>query len=221
MADQRVEKWSRWIDGTIKNNVLTMHLHRYAWREVAAVLEGNPSLPESYWWEFMLDTYATTQAVAVRRQADPHPDAASLRNLVEEIGEDPGRLTLEFWLGLWNDASDPIERQIAQRQWSEHFGGAVGAHLDPSIPSADPHLLADAATSIRGYVDRNVAHAQSSAVPSEVTLKVADLHAAIDVIGEVFRRYYGLLTASTMYDLVPMIQDDWKAIFRMPWDAQA
>jgi hypothetical protein len=68
VADQRIEKWTRWIDGVIKNNVLAMHLHRHAWREVAEILERNPGLPESYWWEFMLDTYATTQGIA-------HPSA--------------------------------------------------------------------------------------------------------------------------------------------------
>jgi hypothetical protein len=82
VADQRLEKWTRWITGTIQGNVHTMHLHRHAWRTVAHMLDENGPLPESYWWEFMFDTYATTQAIAVRRQADRHPDAASLRNLV-------------------------------------------------------------------------------------------------------------------------------------------
>lgn len=218
MPDQRIEKWTRWIDGTIKNNVLTMHLHRHAWRELAAILEKNPGLPESYWWEFMLDTYATTQAVAVRRQTDPHPDAASLHNLVRDIRDDPSRLTADFWVDLWGDPTDPVEPVIARRQWQEHFGGAIEEHLDPAIPATDLERLTEAATSIRGYVDRHIAHAQSTAVPAEVTLRVADLHAAVDVIGDVFSRYYSLLTASTMIELVPVIQHDWTAIFRQPWD---
>lgn len=89
MTDQRIAKWQGWIDGTIKNNVLTMHLQRDAWRKVSKMLQDNGQLPESYWWEFMRDTYATTQAVAVRRQADTHKDVASLGKLIEEVTEDP------------------------------------------------------------------------------------------------------------------------------------
>jgi hypothetical protein len=219
VADQRIEKWTRWIDGTIKNNVLTMHLHRHAWRELASILEQNPGLPESYWWEFMLDTYATTQAAAVRRQADAHTDAASLRNLVEQVRDDAHRLTPEWWIGLWGEDDDAFGRVIAARQWEENFGGEVVRHLDPAMPSADLERLTNASASIKDYVDRHIAHAQSAAVPAAVTLKVADLHAAIDVIGEVYQRYYTLLTASSMLDLVPVIQHDWTAIFRRPWAA--
>ena len=219
MADQRIEKWTRWIDGSIKNNVLAMHLHRDAWREVAAILEQNPGLPESYWWEFMLDTYATTQAVAVRRQADRDPQTASLRNLCAELADDASRITRDFWLGLWQEPEDQFMRMLAERQWAENFGGGVGDHLDPDLPTADLERLVEAAGSIKDFVDRHIAHSQSSAVPANVTLQVRDLHNAIDVIGEVFQRYYSLLTASSMVVLVPVIQHDWKAIFRQPWMA--
>lgn len=217
MADERIEKWTRWIDGTIKNNVLTMHLHRYAWREVAEMLQKRPDLPVSYWWEFMLDAYATTQAIAVRRQADPHPDAASLRNLVSELAADPGRLTLEWWSGIWDIQSDPYWQHEMERQWTSQFDWTGLGHLDPQLPSSDLAALTAASSGIQRFVDRHVAHAQSVAVPAEVTLQVSDLHTAIDQIGAVFSRYYGLLTASTMLELVPTIQHDWMAVFRTPW----
>ena len=39
----------------------------------------------------------------------------------------------------------------------------------------------------------------------------------IDVIGDLFRKYYNLLTASSYAFLVPVIQHDWLAAFRVPW----
>lgn len=39
----------------------------------------------------------------------------------------------------------------------------------------------------------------------------------IDVIGELFKRYYNLLTASSYVMLEPVIQHDWLAAFRVPW----
>jgi hypothetical protein len=133
MADQRIEKWTRWIDGTIKSNVLTMHLHRDTWRETSKILEDNGTLPDSYWWEFMRDTYGHTQAVAVRRQADTHRDAASLGKLIEEVRDDAARITREFWLGLW-DPDGAIDALFAERGWADEYGGSVGLHLDPAIP---------------------------------------------------------------------------------------
>jgi hypothetical protein len=219
MADQRIDKWTRWIDGTIKNNVLTMHLQRDAYRKVADILGANADdLPDSYWWEFMRDTYATTQAVAVRRQADTHPDVASLGKLIEQVRDDPVRITREFWLGLWNhDDNDPFSVTLAERAWADHYGGNVGEHLDPSIPAADFDKLTAAASSVKTYVDQHVAHADAAVVSANVTLTLTEVHDAVEVIGDLFRRYYTLFTAADMALLVPVIQHDWMAAFRVPW----
>jgi hypothetical protein len=131
VADDRIEKWTRWMEGTTESNVLTMHLQRDTWREVSKLLEDNGQLPKSYWCEFMRDTYGHTQAVAVRRQADTHKGVASLGRLIVEIRDDPSPVTREFWLGLWGDLSDPIDRHFAERTWADQYGGRH-AHSSPS-----------------------------------------------------------------------------------------
>jgi hypothetical protein len=195
-----------------------MHLQRDAWQTVSAMLEQNPQLPESYWWELMLDTYATTQAVAVRRQADLRADVVSLARLIAEIHDNVERLTKDWWLGLWGSPSHQIERFEAERQWGEHFGRDVGTHLDPAIPTTDAETLKAAAHCVRHYVNKHVAHADEveSSEPN-VTLQVSDVHEAIETIGVLFRRYSSLLTCSTYMTLVPAIQHDWLAAFRVPW----
>jgi hypothetical protein len=228
MANQRIEKWTRWMDGTIKSNVMTMHLHRDAYRKVSEMLTANAdNLPESYWWEFMRDTYATTQAVAVRRQADAHPDVASLGKLIEQVRDDAGRITREFWLGLWQEPGEPpynpdnihdrLMRVRAERGWNDQYAGSVGTHLDPAIPAADFDRLRDIAAKVKGYVDQHVAHADAAVVSAKVTLTLAEVHDAVDVIGDLFGKYYNLLTASFFTDYVPAIQHDWMAAFRVPW----
>jgi AbiU2 len=217
MTDQRIEKWTRWIDGTIKNNVITMHLQRHAWREVSKILQDNGQLPESYWWQFMRETYGHSQAVAVRRQADTHKDVASLGKLLVEIRDDPSSLTRELWLGLWKDLSDPIDRHFAEKAWADQYGASVGTHLDPAIPTADFDALAAAATDVRKWVNKHVAHADASAVSASVTLTLKDIHDAVDVIGRLFQRYYTLFTAASMIELVPILDPRWKAVFREPW----
>jgi hypothetical protein len=43
------------------------------------------------------------------------------------------------------------------------------------------------------------------------------VHASIDAIGSLFRRYRTLLTGHTGDGLTPVIIDNWQAIFRQPW----
>lgn len=81
-----------------QGDVFRMQLQRDCWTRVGAMLRDNPDLPESYWWEFMVETYATTQAIAVRRQADTHPDVGSLAKIIEELAADATRITREDWL---------------------------------------------------------------------------------------------------------------------------
>lgn len=223
MTNQRIAKWTRWIEGrTIRGDVLTMHLQRDAWLDVSKLLQDHGELPDSYWWEFMLDTYITTQAVAVRRQADTHRDVASLAKLLSEISQEPGLVTRDFWLGLWRDDPDeplaPIDRQTAEEQWAEHYGG--GDSLDPAIPAGDLAALQEAATSVKRFVDRHIAHAEAlpgNEASADAVLSVREVHEAINVIGDRFASYSSLFTASGYVTLVPVIQHDWKAIFREPW----
>ena len=214
MTDQRIEKWTGWVEGTIKDNVLTMHLQRQVWREASDVWSANPDLPESYWWEFMRDTYATTQAVAVRRQADTMKGVASLGKLIKEISDDPAPVTYEFWMTL-NADEDPYWVRVAENNWAEHYGGAGHDHLDGATAVADLERLVQAAARVRHYVDKHVAHAEAS--PPAVTLTLDEVHDTIDTIGHLFKKYSFLLTGNGWGTLEPAIQHPWQAVFAVPW----
>jgi len=113
-------------------------------------------------------------------------------------------------MGLWSDPDF-----LAERGWSEQYAGTTGTHLDPSIPAADLHRLTSGAAKVKRYVDQHVAHAD--AVPATVTLTLDEVHDAIDLIGDLFKKYSNLLTASSYVFLEPAIQHNWKAVFREPW----
>ena len=213
MADSRIEKWRGWCEGSIRSQVLTMHLHRHAYQEVGAILDANAELPPSYFIEFMQDNYATTQSIAVRRQAESRARVRTLGRLLAEVEQDASRLTREFWLGLWSN--DAVDLGFAQRAWDGRFAGGVGDHLDPAVPRGDLEALSDAAAAVTGYVDEYIAHSDARASAALPTF--SELHAAVDMIGELFAKYVNLLTASSYATLVPAFQHDWKAIFRVPW----
>jgi hypothetical protein len=161
MSSQRVAKWKRWMDGPIKASVITMNHHRQIWRGLAEIIEAHGSLPPSAYWEHYFDVYAETQAMAVRRQADTHPDVASLGRLLAEVSDDVKNLTPEWWIGLWAiKEGDDLERAFARRQWDDEFGGSVGDHLDPAIPATDLARLTEGSEAVKRHVDKHIAHSE-------------------------------------------------------------
>ncbi len=213
MADQRIEKWKHWLNKPIKNGVITLHHHRQIWREIGNIIKENGHLPDSVFWQYHRDLYGITQAIAIRRQADTHKDVASLAKLLVEVRENPEPVTRAFRLSLWDD---PDDAAYARRQWDTDYGGEVGDHLDPAMPAADYKELMAAAASVKDYVDKHVAHADQRPVAAGATMTFAQIDDAIDVLGRLFRRYYALFTAADI-KLEPIIQHDWKAVFRVQW----
>jgi hypothetical protein len=226
MVEQPIGRWTRWIDGPIKGGVITMNHHRQIWRKLGEVVQAHGALPDSAYWQHYFDVYADTQAMAVRRQGDLDYRVASLARLLSEIAGNPELLTREWWLSLWNiETGDDHERAFAAGQWDSSFGGDVGEHLDPALPTKALERLRDESEVVKKYVDKHLAHSEDPGPqpkdpgPSEanVTLKLDEVDVAIDVIGEIFTLYYSLLTASGMAFLEPAIQHDWLAPFRQPW----
>lgn len=236
MADLRIEKWRRWFEQGITDDIYTMHLERFAWKRMEEIVNGNAGLKgtESYLWEFLFNTYAKTQAIAVRRQADTDDRVASLGRLILEVGETPALLTRDWWLSLWSENDDdPYWQQVAEGAWAEQYAGEAGEHLDPAIPAADLLELREGSRKVKEYVDRSVAHLDArmissgdgppTATPpdaptrrgSELTLN--EVHDAIDLIGRLFQKYGNLLTAASWVELTPALQHDWEAVFRIPW----
>jgi hypothetical protein len=110
--------------------------------------------------------------------------------------------------------------QHASAFWVTEFAGSISAHLDPAIPTADLQLLRERAKDVKGYADQHVAHTDASAVTDQITLTYDDLHAAIDSIGDLFRKYHHLLTGTSYGSLVPDIHVSWTDVFKQPWMAQ-
>lgn len=128
-----------------------MHDDRATWRHVGDMLAENPLLPDSHWWEFLRDTYATTQAVAVRRQAVPDVDSRNLATLLIELVDDCARVTEEFWVGLW--VGHVNMRGMGRRKWAEQFGGDVGTYLVPAIVRGDIERLNEGSARVKRHVD--------------------------------------------------------------------
>jgi AbiU2 len=211
-ADSRVDKWNRWIEGEVKAEVLRMHHYRAVYRRVLEIVNSRePKLPDSLFFQFLANTYGASQAAAIRRQAEFSPRVISLGKLLAEIQAEPERLSRQRFVGPW----DADQQDRGHESFSRHFAGDVGEHLDPKIVAEDASRLKDEAQGIVDFVNRHVAHADQDGLDELPTF--AELHAAIDMIGDVFWKYSLLLTGDTYGTLEPVIQHPWEAIFHVPW----
>ena len=91
---ERDPRWRASIQGPIREDVIGMHFRRMMWREVRAMLEANATVAESpsVFWNFLWSNYATTQAIAIRRQADARRDTCSLGRVITEMSRRADRL---------------------------------------------------------------------------------------------------------------------------------
>lgn len=235
MSDERIEKWKHWLEEGISGDVYSMHLQRFAWKRMHEIVDENEQLKatSSYFWDWLFDIYAKTQAGAVRRQADVNDQAASLGQLIHEITATPELLTRDWHVALWgaNEGYDDDDRaywrRAGKRYWDENLGGSVGDHIDPAVAVADLAELRAGSEKVRRYVDKHVAHFDASVIgrdPPPAPEKsgrelptLNEVHDAIDLVGRLFKKYSQLFTAADIIKLTPVLQHDWEAVFRVQW----
>jgi len=207
----RDETWCLWLD-TIDGDITSMYANREAWMTVMKIVGEHPAMPPSHFFDLMAQNYATTQAVAVRRQADTSPTVISLGRLLSEIVEHPEILSRQRHVALYR----------ADLQWVGHkefntFAGAEMDHVDAGAVQADIDLLRDSSEAIRKYVNKHIAHHEESPPLTFVTPTFSDLDQAIDTLGSLVSRYTLMLMAVGRTVMAPVPQYDWLAPFKIPW----
>jgi hypothetical protein len=209
-GDSRIEKWTRWL-GDIENDLIGVAWNRAMYRELGEIGKQNPDIPESSFFEFLGEAYATAQAVAIRRQAEHNPRGVSFGTLLYEIADDPSRLTRERYIAF---QSDDHARAWADENWGKEWAGNIGEHLDPKIVKADIARLEEAVEPIKTYVDQHIAHhdRKRSDPPT-----FDDLDHAIETFERLIGKYGDLLRGAGLGRLEPTPQYDWMAPFRVAW----
>lgn len=207
-----------WLDhlDRIKTEMILLHEHRAIWREMRdALVEASPDddvSPGHY-----AQLYGDRQVIAIRRLIDRDDRTSSLLQLVKRLADHPNLLTRERWLSFFSvgdDAEDEHWLRMAHQQFDASADPADPNRVDPAVMASFANEMKTELSAVKTYVDKVVAHMDSCKYPPSVTWKQLD--EAIDLLGAIFRRVYLLLTASSMMQLEPVIQSDWKRPFRAP-----
>lgn len=206
----RRAKWVRWLE-LLSNEVYTVHYYRWIWDRMTAALRENEAIPRTRLINYLASTYATSQAVAVRRLSEQSSRVVSFGRLLEEISQNPEAISKDWWLGLSPNRS--TSQMFNDRDWARYDPSGRG-YLDRGIPAEDLAALEIVVGGVKDYVDVHLAHRDRRG-RADITFR--DLSLAIDHLGEVLNKYSGILQDKDRSILVPIPDGDLFAPLRVAW----
>lgn len=215
MEIKTIEKWLQWME-VIKDEVQELVMTKRTFHEVQQLIKDNPALHLSNsFYDYLSRTYVSHVVIGVRRQIKSKGnDCISMAKIFKELIKSPQDLTRCYYVGLYKGTN--MER-FADKDFNK-FATPGFPHIDPTLVAADLTRLLDASKRIEDFADKRVAHRDQREMEELPTFN--DVDACIDLLDELYVRYYMLFYAKNMGSLLPTRQYDWKAIFRIPWISQ-
>ena len=209
--DPKLVKWIRHLK-VIKGEVQELVIAKDTFQKVQKLIEDNPLLHQSSpFYRHLSNTYVSHVVIGLRRQLKCDDQSISMVRLFEEMIATPQVLTRTYYVDLYKDS---VVEDFADKDFNR-FATPGARHIDPSLVTADLARLRDASTRCEDLADKRVAH-RDKREPKELPT-YNDVHACIDLLNDLYVRYFLLFHACSMDTLLPVYQGDWKAVFRIPW----
>jgi len=186
-------------------------LDRHVYRQVTAMIDANPGLQvPSTFYDWMRRVYVTNMTSAIRRLVDWDTRTISLIRLMEEIRDQPEVISRRRFAGRYRG----VVRGLYHGDF-ERFACPGADKIDPGVIRLQRRGLLEAHGRLRTFVNKHVAHRARHPMVRLPTY--AELDKCVDLLEQLAKEYSLLLEAEGLTDVVPVIQYDWKAPFRIPW----
>lgn len=210
----KLVNWLCWLK-VIKGEVQELVIAKDTFQEVQKLIDDNPLLhqPSSFYY-YLSNTYVSHVVIGLRRQLKCDNQSISMARLFVEMIETPQAFTRAYYANLYKDS---VVEDLADKDFDK-FAAPGAPHINPSLVTADLARLRDASRRCEDFADKRVAH-RDKREPKELPT-YNEVHVCIDLLDELYVRYFLLFHASSMESLLPVRQHDWKAIFRVPWISQ-
>lgn len=224
MNPQKLEKWNRWLgnansDGSIAHELANLAVIREIHSGLKSMVDNNKNLQKhSAFYSVMQITYSQSALMYIRRQVRRDKDSVGLIMLADDILKNSDLITKEFYSNLYTKDKDKKEceqwKKFGERNFISHFGGALGDRLDPHIIEQDIQNLVKVSNDSSGFTDRRLAHLDKRE-PTSLPM-YSEIESWCDVLNEILRKYM-LLFHAVDYKVEPILEHDWKNIFRTVW----
>ena len=216
------DMWKRWNErmGRVRQELHYVYGTRGRFNAITGLFEKNEKLKavggDVYDWMFRM--WARDVVIAIRRELDSDSNTVCLGRLLDEMAQRPKVITRARYLGeiaeddfryrmLWNTFDDfGVISQSATASLTDY--------LDPTGISVDRKRLLKVARPVLAYANQLVAHRSET---EHVPVTLGDVNRAVEVIEEVFLKYYAIIVGPSVMGLEPSIIHDWMKPFEIPW----
>lgn len=211
MNSKKLTKWLRWFE-IVRGEVEGLVMAKYTFHEVQGMIRDNPLLHQYNWfYDYLSDTYVSHALIGLRRQIKCDVDSISMARLFEEMIATPEEFPRAYYTAKYKGS---VEEDFANKDFDK-FAAPGALHIDPNLVAADLARLRTASARCEDFADKCVAHRDKREPKEFPTFN--EVGASIDLLDELYVKYLLLFHARTMETLLPVWQDDWQSIFRVPW----
>jgi hypothetical protein len=220
LSDEDV--WTRWTERMtrVRNELHYVYGTRKRFNDITGLFEKNDKLKsiggDVYDWMFRM--WARDIVIAIRRELDNDTNTVCLGRLLDEMAQRPKVITRARYLQgieesdfryriLWTTFdSFSVLRQSDTAPLTDY--------LDPAGISADRRRLVQMAKPVLVYANQLVAHRSET---EHVPVTLGDVNRTVEVIEEVFLKYYAIIVGPSLIGLEPSIVGHWMKPFEIPW----
>jgi hypothetical protein len=192
LADEQFDSWAEWFRN-LTDEVNHLLISRETLKQVGEYLSAKRDSydPIALLWfkEWLGSMWGVAIPTRIRALGDTRHKTKSLRRLLGKVEGHPEVFTRERYVKL-SSAGDPYTRERASREFTARFG--PGEAIDPAGVHADIAALDLAVAEVKKFVDKRIAHLDPKW--SEMSLTFAPVYAALDVVGDLVKKYSPLFT---------------------------
>lgn len=224
MNPQKIKKWNRWLgnansEGTIAYELGNLAVIREIHSGLREMVDNNKDLQKHSAFYYVIQmTYSQSALMYIRRQVRRNCDSVSLIMLADDILKEHRMITKEFFSNMYVRGKHEEQREgwkrLGECDFAKHFGGTCGDCIDPLIIEKDIQVLKKVSDDSSEFTDRRLAHLdrrEPTIIPT-----YSEIDSWCQVLNKILRKYMLLLQAVD-YKIVPILQHDWKSIFRVAW----
>lgn len=212
MSDKlKLIKWVKWVE-FLFNEVLYLNVNRFVFIELQTIINNNTKIqkPSIFYDQYRVN-YATTILMHLRRLLEPNKSGITFYELLDDICNNPQVITRKYHINLYK------QKNMGDETFNKYAGKTIQDEdfLDINIVFSDKNNLEKNLNKLKPLIDKIIAHRDKN--PPKVLQTYNDVDDTINFIGDLIKKYYLILKAGSIANLMPTIQYNWKEIFTEKW----
>jgi hypothetical protein len=219
------DDWQSWCGrfDKLHNGILRLFHDRGIWRTILAMLDANPQVPRGGFGEYWFGScYTDSMLIGIRRVTGADRGSIGIRRSLNSLASTP-RMATRSWYEREarrnNQSGDAWE--LAQLNTAfDIFAEPGQPFIDAARVRQDIAALDAVIDRVNAYTNKAIAHRDDNPgeVPTRLPVTWGELDAAIDGVGNIYKKYYRLRHAGeSLGILTPLKPPGWIQMFKTAW----